>query len=267
MRSTSFPSRSALGTLARLTPIVALALMVLQGCGRGTATAPRETFNWTDRPVSLEPPDAAWRREGDNSAGVLGARFVKERSVGEAISVGEWTRLAKHQRRAELQTLLDRVDTIDRRDFPNAASRARMRTDDPFTDDEAQIAATVNGHIDTAVSAFLNGDRDEAKLALGAAIEAADKLHYTLPEVIDLVEFKPERRQDPSLYQVTGRRDAVVAGEPAVVVDYTVTTRERVFAAREVYLVHDSRLYVATFIGLEANLALFDRVVGSLQFP
>jgi hypothetical protein len=24
---------------------------------------------------------------------------------------------------------------------------------------------------------------------------------------------------------------------------------------------------VATFIGLEANLALFDRVVGSLQFP
>ena len=52
-----------------------------------------------------------------------------------------------------------------------------------------------------------------------------------------------------------------------MVVDYTVTTPERTFAAREVYLVHDSRLYVATFIGLEANLAMFDRVVGSLQFP
>jgi len=267
MPTTHSGLRPATSRSRRLTPAALLALALLQGCGPDTATAPRETFNWTDRPVSMEPPGPSWRREGDNGAGVLGAYFVKERSVGEAISVGEWTRLATHHRGAALRKLRDEVDTMGRRDFTHAASLARMRTDDPFTADEARIAESVNGHIDGAVTAFLNDDRDAAKDELSAAAEVAAQLRYTLPEVIDLVEFKPERRQEPSRYKVTGRRDALVAGEPAMVVDYTVTVPERTFAAREVYLVHDSRLYVAKFIGLEANLKLFDRVVGSLTFP
>lgn len=259
--------RPAPSRVTRPARIAVLALVLLQGCGPDTATAPRETFNWTAQPVSLEPPNAGWRREGENGAGVLGAYFVKERSVGEAISIGEWTRLDTHQRGAALRTLRDAVDTMGRRDFTHAASLARMRTDDPFTPDEARIAEIVNGNIDSAVTAFLQDDRDAAKDELGAAADVAAQLRYTLPEVVDLVEFKPERRQEPSRYKVTGRRDTLVAGEPAVVVDYTVTVPERTFAAREVYLVHDSRLYVAKFIGLEANLALFDRVVGSLKFP
>jgi len=49
---------------------------------------------WSERAVSFNPPPVGWRREGELSGGVRGVRFVKERSVGEAITIGEMVRIA-----------------------------------------------------------------------------------------------------------------------------------------------------------------------------
>ena len=69
-------------------------------------------------------------------------------------------------------------------------------------------------------------------------------------------------------YRLLGRREATIAGEPAVIVDYTVKVPERphTYAAREAYVVHNSHLFIATFIGLKESLAVFDAIVASIEF-
>ena len=93
--------------------------------------------------------------------------------------------------------------------------------------------------------------------------------HFSLGEVIARVEFTPERRQNPEWYQMLGRRETIIAGEPAVVVDYTVKVPERphTYSAREAYFVHNSHLFICTFIGLHESLAVFEAVLASIEFP
>lgn len=152
---------------------------------------PRETFDWTGEKISFSIPPAGWRREGETSGGIKGARFIKERSVGEAIGLGDY---------------------------------------------------------------YILADRNRS---------------FSLGEAIDLVEFKPERRQNPEWYRMIGRREATVAGEPAVIVDYTVKVPERphTYSAREVYFVHNSHMFICTFIGLPETMAVFEAVLASIQFP
>jgi hypothetical protein len=156
---------------------------------------PRETFNWNGEKISFSITPAGWRREGETSGGILGARFVKEHSP-EAIGFGDYYSLS-----------------------------------DPKS---------------------------------GGFIE-----HFSLPDVLDRVEFKPEKRQDPDWYRLLGRRDAAIAGEPAIIVDYTVKVPERheTYTAREEYFVHNSHLFVCTFIGFESSLPVFDAMIASIQFP
>jgi hypothetical protein len=94
-------------------------------------------------------------------------------------------------------------------------------------------------------------------------------LRFSLAEVIGRVEFKPERQQNPEWYRMRGRRESSVAGELAVIVDYTVKVPERphTYAAREVYFVHNSHLFICTFIGLEESLGVFDAILASIEFP
>ena len=68
---------------------------------------------------------------------------------------------------------------------------------------------------------------------------------------------------------MVGRRNSTIAGEPAVIVDYTVKVPERpqTYSAREVYFVHDSHLFMCTFIGLQESLAVFDAILASVEFP
>jgi len=46
-----------------------------------------------------------------------------------------------------------------------------------------------------------------------------------------------------------------------------VPDRRRAYAAREAYLVHNSHLFICTFIGLQETLAVFDAIVASTEFP
>ena len=66
-----------------------------------------------------------------------------------------------------------------------------------------------------------------------------------------------------------GTHAATIAGEPAVIVDYTVKVPERphTYSAREVYFVHNSHLFVCTFIGLPESMAVFEAILASIEFP
>jgi hypothetical protein len=230
--------------------------------------SPPETFDWNGQRITFSPPPNGWRREGETSGGIKGARFVKERSVGEGIGLGDYYLLSDRDRRDELREILEKLPTYDNGFAWDRAIRgAYAHTDQPFTPLEAEIAEGINSAVSSADAAFRRRDRDTAKEFLEEALAHADRLRFTLADVIERVEFKPERRQEPQRYTVTGRREATVAGEPAVIVDYTVAADTGTFVAREVYFVHNSHLFIGTFIGLVETLPMFDKVIASVGFP
>jgi hypothetical protein len=232
------------------------------------ALSPPETFDWNGERLTVSPPPAGWRREGETSGGIKGVRFVKEQSVGEGIGLGDYYLLSDRDRRDELRELLDKFDGYDNGFAWDRAIRAAYaHTDQPFTALEADIAERVNRAVSRAAAAFRRRDRETARAELQTAFAEADRLHFTLADVVGRVEFKPERRQEPDRYRLTGRREATIAGKPAVIVDYTVTTPARSYVAREVYFVHDSHLFIGTFIGLAETLAVFDAMIASVGFP
>jgi hypothetical protein len=221
-----------------------------------------------DEPISFAIPPTGWRREGDTS-GVKGIRFVKEQSVGEGIGIGDYYVMADRNRGKYLRELLANFETYDEGFvWGKALRKAYAYTDTPFNSLESEISAFVNSAVSQADTAFRNHDKETAKAQLQAALAEMDRLHFSLADVIGRVEFKPERRQEPDKYRITGRREALIAGEPAVIVDYTVTVpeRARTYAAREAYVVHHSHLFICTFIGLQETLAVFDAIVASIEF-
>jgi hypothetical protein len=231
---------------------------------------PSETFDWSGEKISFSIPPAGWRREGETSGGIKGARFVKERSVGEGIGLGDYYILADRNRSAHIQEILEKFDTYDYGfAWDRALRNAYAYTDTPFSSLESEIAQRVNEEVGQASAAYRNRDRDSAKAHLEAARAEASRLRFSLGDVITRVEFKPERRQNPEWYQMLGRRETAIAGEAAVIVDYTVKVPERMqaFSAREAYFVHNSHLFICTFIGLQESLAVFDAILASIEFP
>jgi hypothetical protein len=253
-----------------------LAALIAPACGSSAAPPgppqlqPREVFDWTGEKISFSMPPAGWRREGETSGGIKGVRFVKTGSVGEGIGLGDYYILADRNRSTPIHEILAKFDTFDYGfAWDRALRKAYAYTDTPFSSLESEIAERVNSEVAQAGAAYRNRDRDAAKAHLEAALAEAGRLRFSLGDVIDRVEFKPERRENPEWYQMRGRRDALVAGEPAVIVDYTVKVPERVqpFSAREVYFVHNSHLFICTFIGLEESLAVFEAILASVEFP
>jgi len=230
---------------------------------------PAETFDWTGEKISFSMPPIGWRREGETSGGIKGIRFVKERSVGEGIGIGDYYILADRNRSSHIREILDKFDTFDYGfAWDKALRTAYAYTDTPFSALETEISERVNHEVGQASIAYRNRDRDAAKAHLEAALAESSRLHFSLDEVIARVEFKPERRENPEWYQMLGRREATVAGERAVIVDYTVKVPERqmTYSAREAYFVHNSHMFICTFIGLQESLVVFDAILASIDW-
>ena len=231
----------------------------------------RETFDWTGEKISFSIPPVGWRREGETGGGMKGARFVKERSVGEGIGLSDYYILADRNRSPYIREILEKFDTYDYGGFAfdKAIRTAYAHTDTPFNSLETEMAGRVNTEVSQASAAWRARNRDAAKAHLEAALAAASQVSFSLDDAIDRVEFKPEKRQNPEWYRMVGRREATIAGERAVIVDYTVKAPERphTYSAREVYFVHNSHLFIGTFIGLPESLEVFEAILASIEFP
>jgi hypothetical protein len=229
-----------------------------------------EEFNWTSQKISFKLPPAGWRREGDGGGGVKGVRWVKEKSVGEAVGIGEYYIVADRNRAPQLREILANLHTFEFGSFAwsKAIRTGWAHTDSPFTSQESEISAAINDSVSRADTAFRARDREATRAHLEAALAQAERLHFSLADVLDRVEFKPERRQEPEKYKLTGRRETFIGDHQAVVVDYTVTVpeRARTYAAREAYVVYNSHLFICTFIGLPETVEVFDLVVASIAF-
>jgi hypothetical protein len=249
---------------------IALALAVvsaLAGCARERPLPPAETFDWCGKAVSFPPPPEGWRREGTNDGGWKGVYFVLTGSVGERIGVADHRLIAERDRRGPLRKLLADLEPLDRRDAVRAISIARWRTDDPLSDLEAAIVRDGNVALDRAMTAVLQDDRRSARYELEDAIRHADRMELRLEDVIPRVKFRAEGHTVPGTWTVTAERDTFVAGVPALMVDYTWQSPERLYHGREFYFVSDHHVFMANFHGLEEHLGLFGRIVSAIALP
>ena len=255
MRSTAV--RRTLGSL-----VLAAAIA---GCDLPRLSAP-ETFAWGAQPISFSPP-VGWSRSAHLEGGLRGVRFVKERSVGQAIVVAEDYLVGDRDRRAALEELLERFDRYDDRELRRALSLARCRTDDPLSPREAEVATEVNAALDRALVAHFADQPEAARAEIAAALAAARGLKLSLGDVLERVAFRPEGHEEPEAVRVLARRQVVVGGEPAAAVDYTRRLPNRLYRGREVYLMRDNHLFIATLFGISESRPLFDRLVASIAFP
>jgi hypothetical protein len=124
---------------------------------------PRETFDWTGEQISFSIPPIGWRREGETSGGIKGARFVKENSVGEGIGLGDYYILADRNRSAHIRDMLAQFDTLDQGFAWDKALRgAYAYTDTPFSSLESEIAERVNSEVGQASAGSARPGREEA---------------------------------------------------------------------------------------------------------
>ena len=243
---------------------------IVGGCGRGNepvALPPPETFRWAEQPIAFSPAPEGWRREGYGNGGLKGVIFIKTGSVGEGITVAFHYVVSDRDRTAELRDLLKRYDSMSPDEREKALRLAPMRTESPFSTLEAQVAAAVNEEIQGAQMAQRNGDDFSAKFRLESALRRSENLRLTLPDVIESVVLRPANRTDPDSFQAILRRDTTIVGHDAVLTDYQFHGPERVYRAREYWLMESNHLFTAQYIGLEENLAVFDSVVATISFP
>jgi hypothetical protein len=254
----------------RLATAVIVAGALVAACSRAPSTpklAPAQTFNFSAQPVVFAPPAKPWEAEGETSGGLVGVRYVKRGSVGEAIGIADWDDLSRRLRRVELAALLEQASDRRNWEFDHALRKAWPVTDTPYSALETDVARDVTAALRRADAARRGDDPAAVRAELRTALAAAERLHFTFEQVIDRALFDPAKTADPARYRFVARHDLQVAGTPAVAIDYVITLPKGERHMRKVYVMANDHLFVADFIGLEESLPVFDAVVASLSFP
>jgi len=259
------PQRGLIAVLAGVT--------LCAGCGRGAGGAsaklqPPEAFHWIWQPISFSPPPANWYRDGDNSGGELGVRFILRDGGGQVIEVSAYRQLAERERRSALARLIGRQDSLTKYEFLDQLSLARPNPADlPISDRESEAMRTINRSIDRANENYLADNPGFATADLQSALRAAKGYEPTLAEMLPTIRLRPEKMQNPEYWRIGRERDTVLAGLPAFASDDTLVLPEQTLLYHEVFWVVNGCAFKATFQGRKENLALFDRIVDSVTFP
>lgn len=251
-----------------------LSLVVLVGlCGCGGSTEEEfplpERFEWREQPIRFSPAPDTWSREKTTSGGLFGVRFVKTKSVGEGITVAEVYRFGDRDRCREIDALVARCDEWSWRDLVTAVNKAQIDVRHPVNDVEEYLGGQANAAMNRAVDALRQDDPSGACRQLELAREQVGRIVFTIDDVPEkrLAVFTTGDQVPADRFRLVGTSRTEVAGLPAHRRDYTFSHRGHLFIGRELFVMHNNRLFVAAFHGLESNLPLFENMVASIAFP
>lgn len=150
---------------------------------------------------------------------------------------------------------------------PPPADWKRQRLQGPLEGVSFRIARVPPGVIDVAYYRSLHRSHTVRSLATGRDRQFEPPAPgFTLADVVDRVLFDPASLPHPSRVQVQPEVASSVDGWEALSLDYTWRDVEHTFLGREVYVVAGEDLFVARVRGTEADLELFDRIVGTIRF-
>jgi len=251
--------------------------MVLVGCQDTTrqdearqdvALPPPELFTWTTgQPISFSPPPDTWNGSRYQNGGAEGVSYVLAGSGGEQILVAERFFLGRRDHCVKLKELLEKMQDYDLSSFRRAIAKARLYAPEPYNAHEKRTVNAVNETLDRASEAFSRADTTTAHLELEWALEQAATIRYTVEETVAEVLFTRERNSVYPALQVDEPVPGDVAGERALVVNFTFQGHGTPMVGRRVYLVKNNRMFEFGFQGLQENLALFEKVLDSVTFP
>jgi hypothetical protein len=229
---------------------------------------PPELFTWTTgQPISFSPPLETWNRSRYQNGGAEGAEFVLAGSKGEQIYVAERFFLGKRDRCAKIREILEKLDTLDRSGFNRAVGEARHYERDAFNPRQEQAIESINFALERAAEAFARGNEITAGLELERALDLAAGIRFSVEETVDEVLFTRERNPVYPALQVDQPVPGELAGEPALIVNFTFKGHGTPMVGRRVYVVKNNRMFELGFQGLPENLELFERILDSVSFP
>lgn len=228
---------------------------------------PPERFDWVPEPIEFSPPPAAWRREGDNGAGLLGIRFILSNGGGQVMSVAAYRQWSEKLPRKEIAEVLADLDTSMQRATLNQLARLRVQVQQPLTDAETQAAHAVNAAVDRAQDDLLADRLSFVRGDIQGALDAIDAYKPSLAELLPHMRLDPARRQNPSWWVLGFGRDTVLAGLPAHVSNDTLLAPEQKLLYRQVYWVVDGTGFQAIYQGRPENQHVFEKMVESVRFP
>ncbi len=229
-----------------------------------------EKFSWDDQPISFSPPPADWERQREQSGGLMGARFVKYVSGGQAIHVAEVTAIGRRDRCSELETLLQDLDELSPREFRSRLQRAQPYLNDPINRSEKTAFEAALGRLGDAKVAYRAGDLDETRSRISAALWDLRWVEYSLDEVVGPAMFTGKGYAQFGEVKLSETVAMEVAGEEALSLDFRIErgpNPDRVIYGRKVYVAHNNRLFEASFQGVEKYRPLFDAMVATISFP
>ena len=241
------------------------------GCGSPSELElpPAERFNWGDQPIRFAPAPEGWRREKTTDGGWRGLRFVKTGSVGERILVAEAYRFDERDRCVELDDLLSRCTELEWRSLSRELPKLRYDTRKPYNDREASLGSQINQALDRVLDEVRRDDHDAGCRDLKTAREQAGWISIGLDDLDEdeLVVFRIGGRIRSDQFRPGPRGTLTIAGRPAVSRNYVFTDRGNTFVGREVFVMHNNRLFALAYHGLEEHLPIFDDMLDSVVFP
>ena len=257
----------------RALPLLAL-ISLLAACG-GSAPdsdavrlAPVETFVWTgDQPISFAPPPGSWTRSRYQNGGAEGVDFVLPGSGGEQIYVAERFFLGRRDHCSRLQEMLRQLENYDRRGFISALHEIRFDEKNFLNDGEARAAQLGNAALDRAQQSFGDESRLFTQIELQSALEQARSIRYTIDESVGRVLFTAERNGVYPALQVDEPVRGELAGRESRRVAFTFKGHGVPMLGSRVYVVANNRLFEFGYQGREPNLALFERLLETVEFP
>lgn len=251
--------------------------MALAGCqdttpqdvaGQDVPLPPPEVFTWTTgQPISFSPPPDTWNPSRYQNGGAEGVSYVLAGSKGEQILVAERFNLGRRDRCAKLKEILENMQDYDRSSFFRAIGEARLYDGEPYNAHEKRTVKAVNGTLERATEAYVRADTTTARLELEWALEQAVTIRHTVEETVAEVLFTREKNSVYPGLQVDEPVSGEVAGERALVVNFTFQGHGTPMVGRRVYVVKNNRMFEFGFQGLQGNLALFEKVLDSVIFP
>jgi hypothetical protein len=229
-----------------------------------------ERFDWISQPIEFQPPPQKWYRDGDNSGGLLGVRFILSGGGGQVMSVAAYRRWHEKLPRKEILELLDDLDSLDRRSTLRALGRLRVQVTDPLTDGEVWAAEAVNAAVTRATDDLLQERTSFVRGDIQAALAAVDDYQPTLEQLLPRMRLQPEQLDEAGLvrWKLGFGVDTTIAGLPAHVShDTLITPEQEKLVYQQVFWVVDGCAFQAVFQGRPENQHIFAQLVESVRFP
>ena len=247
-----------------------LALTLVAGCQgpTGSPLAEPERFQWCPGgpAVVFSPPGNEWQRSKHNERDV-GVAFIRPDVPPGLITVGEIVEICRQDSRPLLRALWDEFEDLSPGEFLRRSHLAGRFANSGYSVEGDALIKRMNGALSRAQFAYRRNQFVEAESHLDRALTYAESIDYGLEDLAEPYLFDPEDHGDPDRFDVAEPVRGSLAGQESLSIHFTMTEERGLHYGRKVYVAHDNRLFVFSYLGPESYVAIFEALLETIAFP